>query len=50
MAASLAEDLGIGIGELDPMESIVGAAGVEGYAAALRRNADALVECLSRRS
>lgn len=50
LAVSLADDLGIGAGELDPMESLAGAGGLDAYAAVMRRNADALVGCLSQRS
>jgi zinc transport system substrate-binding protein len=50
LAVSLAEDLGIDVGELDPMESLAGARGLDAYTAVMRRNADALVECLSQRS
>lgn len=48
LAASLAEDLGLRLGELDPIGGGSEATGYDAYAAMMRRNAAAIVECLSR--
>lgn len=48
LAASLAEDLGLRLGELDPIGGDGEGTGYAAYAAMMRRNAAAIVECLSR--
>lgn len=47
LAATLADDLGLGIGQLDP-EGTAGGDGPGGYARMMRHNVAVIVECLSR--